>query len=149
MADFDFETDLRNGFEITLSDNPRKVAGNRALLNRFEITFMTKRRIFGVNNDVFRDPFGGNADKYLGQSRVLNDTQAIAAAVDLAVKETVSSMKEDDAQVESLLPTEKIDRAEVVSLDVISGVITATIQVFPVEVESYEDLRFQLPIVME
>ena len=50
MADIDFITDLRETFQISLTDNPQSITGNRALLNRFEITLLTKRRKYFSDN---------------------------------------------------------------------------------------------------
>jgi len=143
--DIDFITDLNEGFQISLTNNPRKVEGNRALLNRFELTFFTKRREFDFNSSIVQENYGGDAQKFIDRPVVLNDVQAISASVSIAIDQTVQSMKNDEP--DNILNTEKIDRAELISLEVVGGIITATIQVYPVEEELYEDLRFNLPII--
>ena len=146
MADIDFITDLTNGaFYITLSDNPGKITGNRALVNRFEITFMTKLRVFILGNQYVTDTYGGNAQKFVSQPQVLNNLQSISAAVATAIDLTVQSMLND--QSASILDTEKLSSAELTSLDVINDMINAVIQINPVEVESYDLLKLNLPII--
>lgn len=145
MADIDFITILNRGFEVSLGSNPMSVSGNRALLNRFEITMLTKRRHMVFGGEPIIDNYGGDAGKFINQPRVLNDTQGIAAAVNRSVAQTVKSMKGDEP--EGIIDTEKIASAEVLSVDMVGDVVTAAIQVHPVEVESYEALRFNLPIV--
>jgi len=145
MADIDFITDIRNGFNVALGDNPRSVSGNRALLNRFEITFLTKRREFQVGDDVVIDPYGGDSDKYINKPYVLRNNQSIAGSVKVAVDQTVISMKADEP--DGLPETERIDRAEILGVIVVNDVVTASIRVFPVEIEPYADLSFNLPIV--
>jgi len=144
MADIDFITDLSGNFEISLSENPKSVSGNRALLNRFELTFMTKRRAFDIGGNVVLDKFGGDATKFISVPRVIADEQGISAAISVAIDQTVDSLKGDDPG--HLPDTERIDRAELLSLDVIGDVVTASIRVVPVEAESPGDLEFNLPI---
>lgn len=144
--DIDFITDLRQGFNVSLTQNPKSVSGNRALLNNFEITFLTKRREYNLEdeNEIIQDGFGGDASKFIGTPRVLNDAQAISAAVSIAIDQTVESLKKSEP---STLPdTERVESAELVSLEIISDVVTAVIQVNPVEVETYDALLFNLPI---
>lgn len=146
MADIDFITDLSTGeFHITLGDNPGSVTGNRALVNRFEITFMTKTKVFLEGNTFVVDPYGGNAEKFINRPHVLNDLQSISAALVTAMDQTVQSMKGDEPV--GIPDTERINSAELVSVDVISGVVTATIKINPVETETMEALMFNLPII--
>ena len=148
MADIDYDRSFVNGFTIVFSDNPGKITGNRLLLNIFEITFMTERRRFLMGDDsVIADNYGGEAQIKLGVPRVLADHQAISAAINIITNQTVKDMRADE-KVDTPA-TEKIDKAEVLSVDSISGVITATIRVYPVETQSYENLVFNLPIVRE
>ena len=144
MADIDFVTDVTDGFSITLSDNPRKVTGNRALLNRFELTFLTKKRVFSNSDGVFQDPYGGDAGRFMDRPRVLSNTQAIASALTIAIQQTIDSLQSDEPP--GLPETERLDGAELVSLDIINDIITAKIEVRPVSVESYDILVFNLPI---
>jgi len=143
--DIDFATDLTRGFEITLGTNPSGVTGNRALLNRFEITLLTKRRQFLLGGDPVADTFGGDAQKFINRPQVLTDTQSISASLATAVEQTVQSILAD--QDGSIPDTEKLVSAEIVSLDIIGDVVTASIRVFPVQVQSYDDLLLNLPIV--
>jgi len=146
MADIDFITDLSSGaFQITLGDNPGIVSGNRALVNRFEITFLTKARTFILGNQYVTDTYAGNAQKFINQPQVLNNLQSIAAAIATSIDLTVQSMLND--QPSSLPDNEKISKAELISLDVVNDVIVAQIQIFPVEVESYDLLKLNLPII--
>jgi len=146
MADIDFITDVRNGFNVSLGDNPRSVSGNRALLNRFEMTLLTKRKEFLVGaNDIVIDPYGGDSDRYINKPYVLRDNQSIAGSVKRAVDQTVASMKSDEPA--GLPDTEKIDKAEILSLFIIDDVVTARIRVYPVEVEPHANIEFNLPII--
>ena len=145
MADIDFITILTNKFEVSLTDNPREVTGNRALLNRFEITFLTKRKQFLQGNNVLVDTFGGDADRFIGIPRVLRDTQSIAASVLAVIDNTIESLKND---VNDKTPnTERLESAELLEIHNVGGVITANIRVVPVETEKYSDLEFNLPII--
>jgi len=145
MADIDFITITTNGFEVGLTDNPRKVSGNRALLNRFEITFLTKRKQFLQGNKIMVDPFGGDANRFIGVPRVLEDTQSISAAVSAAIDQTVESLQND---VNDAVPdTERIDSAELTEIDTVDNIITAKIRIIPVETEEYSVLEFNLPII--
>jgi hypothetical protein len=145
MADIDFITDMTEGFQISLTDNPRKVSGNRALLNRFEITFLTERRVFYTDTDKVQDNFGGNANSLIGKPQVLNNLDAIAASITLVMKETVRCMQLDEPN--GLPDTEKIEKAELIGIDVIDDIVTAQIRVYPVEAETYSALEFNLPII--
>ena len=142
--DIDFITDLTNGFNVSLTTSPQQVSGNRALLNRFELTFLTKRREYNLGDTPIQDDFGGDARKFIQTPRVLSDTQGISAAISVAIDQTVESLKNDEP--EGLLDTEKLDSAELLSLEIISDIVTAVIQVNPVEVETYDILQFNLPI---
>ena len=142
--DIDFITDLGSGFNVSITNNPQQVSGNRALLNRFEITFLTMRRIYNLGDTVAQDDFGGDAKKFIDTPRVLNDRQGISAAVSVAIDQTVESLKNDEPA--GIPDTEKLDSAELLSLDIVNDMITAVIQVNPVEVEFYDALQFNLPI---
>lgn len=142
--DIDFITDLTTGFSVSLTSSPQKISGNRALLNRFELTFLTKRRQFNLGDTLIQDDFGGDARKFIQTPRVLSDSQGISAAVSVAIDQTVESLKNDEPP--GLPDTERLSSAELSSLEIISDIVTAIIQVNPVEVESYDVLQFNLPI---
>jgi len=143
--DIDFITDLRNGdFRISLGDNPSGISGNRALLNRFEITFLTKKRQFIVGNQYVADQFGGDAVKFISRPQVINDIQSIAASLAIAIEQTVKSILED--QQVDIPDTEKLISAELLGVDVINDMVTASIEVIPAEVESYDLIKLNLPI---
>ena len=144
MADIDFITDLRGNFQISLTDNPQVVSGNRALLNRFELTLLTKRRKYFSNNKTITDNYGGDAGKFIGIPRIINDNQGIAAAVSAAVDQTVESMKSDEPS--NLPDTEKLDKAELTEINIIDDQVFVKIRVYPVETEVYDPLTFNLPI---
>ena|SRR5271157_3207061 len=144
--DFDYQTDLTNGdFQITLTNNPQGVVGNRALLNRFELTFLTKRRQFVYNGQYIVDTYGGDAQKFVNKSSVLNDLQSISAAISVAIDNTVTSMIND--QPSNLLDTEKLSSAQLLNINVINGVVVAVIQIIPVEAESNDIIKLELPII--
>ncbi len=144
MMDIDFITYLGSGFNVSLTSNPKGVSGNRALLNRFEITFLSIRREYNLGDTMVQDNYGGDAKKFIDVPRVLNDTQGIAAAVSAAIDKTVESMQGDEPS--SVPDTEKIASAEIASIEIIDDIVTAVIKVNPVEVESYDILQFNLPI---
>lgn len=147
MADIDFITDLRNGFEISITDNPQKVTGNRALLNHFEITFLThaKLYLFGESADPFIDNYGGSADILITRPQVLNDPNGIISAISVCIERTVSSIKQDEPP--SLPDTEKLDTAQLLNMYIESGIIFAQIQVEPIETETYDVLVTNLPVI--
>jgi len=142
--DIDFTTDLREQFKIGIGDNPQGVDGNRALLNRFEITFLTKTKMFLFGDKLVVDEYAGDAEKYINRPRVLNDPQSIAGGVTVSIDQTVAAMKGDEP--EGIPDTEKIESAELIDIQIIDDVVFARIQVHPVEVELYQDLIFNLPI---
>ena len=144
--DIDFITDLSGGFSISIGDNPIAVSGNRALVNRFEITFLTKTRTFLFGeSDIVVDNFGGNAYKFINKPQVLNNMQSIAAAMAQAVEQTVKSLQRDEPV--GLPNTERISGANVVNMSIINDVIHATVQIHPVEAQPGVDLLFNLPII--
>lgn len=142
--DIDFVTDLNSGFNVSLTSNPQQISGNRALLNRFEITFLTNRREYRLGDVPIQESFGGDAKKFIDSPRVLSDTQGISAAVSIAIDQTVKSLKNDEPT--GLLNTERLDSAELTSIEIINDIITAVITVIPVEAETYDILQFNLPI---
>ena len=143
--DLDFTTDLTSSFEISLGDNPQTVSGNRALVNRFEIILLTKTRRYALSDGtVTVDNFGGDADKYINRSNVLNDPQSIAASVETAIQQTTRSILSD--QPSSIPNTEKLSKAELTSLNVVGDVVFAVIRIYPVETEPYANLVMNLQI---
>lgn len=152
-SDIDYETSLVNGFEITFGSSQRKVNGNRLLLNRFEMTLLTKHKRFETTKteehqadaEAFFDNYGGDASKFIDKPQVLNQDQAISAAITLSIQQTVDSMQGDEPV--GILNTEKIKSASLKTLDIVDGIITAIIEVIPVEAEPYKNLLFRLPII--
>lgn len=144
MADIDFITDLRENFQISLTDNPQVVTGNHALLNRFEITLLTKRRKFLSNSKTIIDNYGGDASKFIGIPRIINDNQGISAAISAAIDQTVESMKSDEPT--NLPDTERLDKAELTEINIIDDQVFVKIRVYPVETQVYDPLVFNLPI---
>jgi len=145
LSDIDVITDLTKGFQVTIGDNPQEVIGNRLLLNIFEITSLTTKRSFVYDGEAIKDPYGGDAEQTIGRQSVLADPQSISAAIIIAINETVKNMKLDETASTPL--TERIDKAELLSLDIVDDIVTAQIQVFPVETEKYVDLMWNLPII--
>jgi len=143
--DIDFLTDLRSQFKIGIGDNPQGVEGNRALLNRFEITFLTKTKMYLFGDKMVVDEYAGDAEKYINRPQVLNDPQSIAGGISVSIDKTVESMKGDEP--EGIPDTEKIDSAELINIEIIDDVVFASIQVNPIETELYQDLVFNLPII--
>jgi len=145
MSDIDLITDLTQDFSVTIGDNPQEVYGNRLLLNIFEITFLTKKRQFVYNKEVVIDPYGGDAEKIINKQNVFLDSQSLSAALIITINETVKSMQSDETEFTP--KTEKIEKAELVSVDIINYTVYATIRIYPIEVEAYTDLIWRLPII--
>jgi hypothetical protein len=145
MADLDFYRTDDDGFVMSIGDVPAKVSGNRALANRFQLTFLTASRRFLLGDTVVIDNFAGDAEKYINRPQSLNDLQGIATSVATAVDKTVQSLISD--QPDTLPNTEKISKAELVSIDIVDGVVVAVIRIYPVEAEAYDDLVFNFPIL--
>jgi len=147
MADFDFITDLRSGFQVSLTGNPQVVSGNRALLNHFEITFLTQAKVYllGDNEVTFVDNYGGNADDLVSRPQVLNDPSGIISAISVCIERTVRSMIQD--QPENLPNNEKLSGASLLNMYIENETIFAQIQVDPVETDSYEVLIVNLPVI--
>jgi hypothetical protein len=145
MSDIDLITDLTQDFSVTIGDNPQEVYGNRLLLNIFEITFLTKKRQFVYNKEVVIDPYGGDAEKIINKQNVFLDSQSLSAALIITINETVKSMQSDETEFTP--KTEKIEKAELVSVDIINYTVYATIRIYPMEVEAYADLVWRLPII--
>lgn len=143
--DIDFLTDLRDQFKIGIGDNPQNVEGNRALLNRFEITFLTKTKMFLFGDKMVVDEYAGDAEKYINRPQVLNDPQSIAGGITVSIDQTVAAMQGDEP--EGIPDTEKIASAELIDIQIIDDVVFARIQVHPIEVELYQGLVFNLPII--
>jgi len=143
--DIDFITDLRDQFKIGIGDNPQGIEGNRALLNRFEITFLTKTKMFLFGDKMVVDEYAGDAEKYINRPQVLNDPQSIAGGITVSIDQTVAAMQSDEP--EGIPDTEKIASAELIDIQIIDDVVFARIQVSPVEVELYQNMVFNLPII--
>jgi len=145
MSDIDFITDLTDGgFSISLTDSPQAISGNRALVNRFELTFLTKTKIFLEGETALVDNYGGNAERFINKPHVLSDIQGISAAISTAVSQTVVSMKSDEPK--SVPNTERINSATLDGVDVIDDIIYARIRITPVDVEDFGLLTFNMPI---
>lgn len=141
--DIDFTTTVGQNFSLGISDGGQAVTGNRKLVNRFEITFLSSPVSMLFAGSYESDNFGGNAISRIGHPRVLNNVQAIAAGAQAAVDATVASLKSDQ---DGMLDTEKIDYASITSLDIIDGVVQIGINVVPVATEPWSDLQLNLPI---
>lgn len=148
MADLDFITDLTNGdFKVSLTENPMKVTGNRALLNRFEIVFLTQAKAYllGDVEAPVIDNFGGGANLLISRPTVLNDLNAITGAITIAIERTVKSMQRD--QPDNTPDNEKLLSAELLNIYIQDGIIMATVKVDPLLVDSYDTLVTNLPII--
>lgn len=144
MADIGFLNNINGGFTVSFSDNPTLVRGNRALANRFEITLLTNTRRYLLGDSTVVDDYGGDAEKYISQPRVLNNPQGIASALSVAVEKTVEAIL--STQSEDLDPTEKLESAEMLDLEIINDTIYARIKVVPIEAEQGLGSLLTLPI---
>jgi hypothetical protein len=147
MADIDFITDFTDGtFRVSLDDNPKKVTGNRALLNRFEITFLTKTKTYIMEDEsVYIDNYGGNSNELIINSSAINDANGIAANISICIEKTVASMQSD--QDSGIPDNERILKAGLLNIYIQNGSVYATIEVTPVKYDSYEELSVNLPII--
>lgn len=147
MADLDFITDLTKGFKISLTDTPNKVVGNRALLNRFEIVFLTQAKsyILSSSGEQFVDRFGGNADVLLFSPHAISNPDSLATAISVCIEYTVNSIS--SSQPERTPKNEKLQGARLLDMYIDNGVVFATVEVTPVETDSYETLVINLPVI--
>jgi len=124
----DFKT-IHEGSSVSVSDTSSYSTGNESLSSRFLILMMA--------------PDGGNASKMIGTTSINGDDTLLTGAIIAVIEDTIEAMH----RTEGLLPdTEKLEDAYLSSMKVINGVITATIEVVPVERESEADLSLRVPI---
>jgi len=142
MAEIDFITEIGGGFGINL-DGAGIVSGNRALLNRFTITFLTEQKSFTYDGSVEVDTYGGNSLRYLGNGAVLSNLSAIGASVSAAIEDTAKSIMSNQ---DGALKTERLSSANLEDLVVMGEVITAKVNVVPEEIEPWVDISLNLPI---
>lgn len=145
MPDIDYTVDIGSGFSVSLEDNPKKATGNKALANRFEITFLTstKKYLLG-ESEVVTDGYGGNADSVVGQMHALNNEQSIAASVTVAIDKTVESIIQNQETITEA--NERLVSASLTSLDIRGDTVYAKIELVPEEYEEYYPLYYSLPI---
>ena len=143
--DFDLQTTIHSGFTVSLGQSPKGVTGNRKLVNRFEITFLTNTRVMKEGENYVFDRYGGNAAEFIDKPQILNDPRNISLGIATAIEQTVKSILSDQAS-NSIPNTEKLASASLLGLSVANGVIVASILIVPVETETYDDLVFNLPI---
>ena len=145
MPDIDYTTNIDNGFEISLGDNPTLATGNKFLSNRFTITFLTNIKQYLYNDTVVTDSYGGDALKYVGQPQALNNIQSIATSITVAMNKTIDSIKGSQSTV--IDPTEKLANATLISVSVQNDKVYATIQLFPVTYSSPNEIYFTIPVI--
>jgi hypothetical protein len=145
MPDIDYTTNIENGFEISLGDNPVLATGNKFLSNRFTITFLTNIKQYLYNNNIVTDSYGGDALKYVGQPQALNNIQSIATSITVAMNKTIDSIINSQSTV--IDPTEKLANATLISVSVQDDKVYATIQLFPVAYSSQNEIYFTIPIM--
>jgi hypothetical protein len=143
MADIDYTLSL-NGFEVDLGDNPNLSTGNKLLSNRFTITFLTNTKTFLLGSVITTDTYGGDANKYIGQPQALNNIQSIATSISTAMNKTVDSIKNNQSDITD--PTEKIDNAELLSVEIVGDTVYATIKINPIAYSSPNELYFTIPV---
>lgn len=152
--DLDFGHNQETG-EIFIDPNMQSVSGNRALVNLFQCTLLTKVKQYTessfdsttgtVASKIVIDSFGGDAEKYLTAPSVSNTVQGVAAAMSTSISQTIQCIK--DNQDNQTPNTEKLLNAKLNSLDIINGIVTAVIEIIPVEYETWGQLMLNLPIV--
>jgi intracellular sulfur oxidation DsrE/DsrF family protein len=127
-------------FLIRIDDIPIKVEGNRALANIFEITFLTN-----VNDSLMSYGYGGDGVGTVSKSYDPNDLQSIAAAIKVACDNTVTAMQIDQSFDTSIVATEKIVSARVMTVTKTSDRVSVSIDIIP---EEYDSGTAQQPIVL-
>lgn len=144
--DIDFHTTLGNTFAVGVPASAGSVSGNRKLLNRFEIVFMTDRIEFGPASDPLKEStgFGGNANKLMRSGLVLSNPQAIVSVLQTCVDLTVESLKSTETDTDPA--TERIQSASITELNIEGVEVKAKIQVVPLETEAWVDMVLNLPI---
>jgi len=155
--DLDFATDLTEGFQIDVGTNPQGVSGNRALVNQFEIVFLTTSRQYLMSqydptsqtsaDTIVIDTFGGNADKFLSVPNAVNDLSSITAAVNSALDQTIKSIKDMQNSLPGISNTEKLSSARMNTLTVVLDQVFAVIEIIPMQYETYQTLSLNLPIL--
>lgn len=144
MPDIDYIRNINGGFYISFNETSRKAVGNKALANRFEITFLTSSKKYLLGGQVVTDDYAGDASKFVGQSHSLNNTQSIASSMTIAIDKTVESILENQGDVTD--PKERLVSAELIGLEVEGDTIYAKIEVVPEEYENYYPLYYSLPL---
>jgi hypothetical protein len=144
MADIDYIINTENGFEVSLTDNPTAATGNKALSNRFTITFLTNARQYLLGDTVVLDGYAGDSLKYIGKPQALNNVQSIATSITVAMNKTIDSIKSNQSTVTD--PTEKLNTATLQDVYINNGVVYATIEIIPVAYSSSSELYFTLPV---
>ena len=145
MSDIDIFSINENGFEMTTGESESLVSGNRALLNRFQITFFYEdMNIVSDTGETIYDEYGGRAFSMIGSPRALRNTSSITASITAAMNNTAESIKLNTD--ETALNTERLDRVELDSVLAVGDTVTAVINVYPVELETLDVPSFNIPI---
>ena len=144
MPDIDYIRNINGGFAISFNENSKKAVGNKALANRFEITFLTSSKKYLLGDTVVTDDYAGNADKFVGHILSLNNEQSIASSMTLAIDRTVESILENQADVTN--PKERLVSAELIDISIEYDTVYAKIELTPEEYENYYPLYYSLPI---
>ena len=144
MPDIDYTVNIDSGFSVSFSNEPRKATGNKALANRFEITFLTTSRTYLEGGNNVTDSFGGDADKIVGNSSSLSSRQGIASSVNIAIDKTVESILGNQSDITDT--TERLISASLVSLDVKGDTVYSKIELVPEKYEDSYPLYYSLPL---
>jgi len=143
--DIDLNYTVDDGlYERNLGDTYNTITGNRALLNRFQITMFSEGNSYVDNNgNVVTDDFGGRFMSMIGDKNSLTNTQGMIVSMTAVIDNTVKSLKSDELNLPN---TEKIDSASIKELQKDGDKISVIIDVTPVEVEYGINNYFYLPI---
>lgn len=141
MADINFSNINDNGeFSIGVDNGSKAVTGNRYLANRFQITFLTKSKlyIYGDGNKE-SDGYGGGVQAYAGTERALDNPESVMASMSIAVDKAVDDIKSDQKSSD---PTERIESASVLSVDIAGTTVYSTIKIVPEKMQTINDLLY-------
>jgi hypothetical protein len=138
MPDINFGRSFDRSGNVVYFIGNQSATGNKSMANVFEKTFLSNIKF----NDIFGNPYGGNALDFIGRSYNPEDVNTLIAMVSLSVDQTSKAMNSDPQNI--YRPnTEKLKSAYLVSVDVTKeSSIAVRIKLIPIEKQSDVELFF-------
>lgn len=129
MIDIDITNNDDGTIDIFESNNA--VLGNRALVNRFQIVFLTNSTsvFYSDSKSPKTDQQGGDASKFIGTPHALATPASIAASMIIAIERTVKVIKTNQSKVRNA--ESRLAGASLVSIDIVDGMIYGVIDIAP------------------